>query len=92
MTYTETLVAYQALLAGKPGQALLIGQDMACRLHEGHLVGVYLDNSGQVENGSEFDFDVSAFDTSRGCWDCDDSTAAMMEWITSPKFVACSAE
>ena len=92
MTYTGTLAAYQALLGGKPGQALLICHDMACRLQEEHLVGVYLDKSGQVEKGSEFDFDVSAFDTSRGCWDCDGSTAAMMEWIKSPKFVACSAE
>ncbi|VVP30956.1 hypothetical protein [Pseudomonas fluorescens] len=92
MTYPDTLAAYQALLADKPGQALLIGQGMAYRLQEGHLVGVYLDKSGQVENGSEFDFDVSAFDPSRGCWDCDDSTAAMMESITTPKFVSCSAE
>lgn len=92
MTYVDTLAAYQALLVGKPGQALLIGQGMACRLQEGHLVGLHLDNSGQVENGSEFDFDVSAFDTARGCWDCDESNAAMMVCITSPKFVACSAE
>lgn len=92
MTYTDTLAAYETLLAGKPGQALLIGQDMACRLQNGHLVGVFLDNSGQVENGCEFDFDVSAFDTSRACWDSDDSISAMMAWITSPKFVACSAE
>ena len=92
MTYTDTLAAYQALLAGKPERALLIGQDMACRLQEGHLVGVYLDTSGPVEKGSEVDFDGSAFVTSRGCWDCDGSTAAMMEWIKSPKFVACSAD
>jgi hypothetical protein len=85
MTYTDTLAAYLALLAGNPRQALMIGQDMACRLQEGHLVGVYLDSSGQIENRSEFDFDVS-------CWDCDDSTASMMKWITSPKFVACSGD
>jgi hypothetical protein len=92
MTYTDTLEGYRALLAGKPGQALLIGQGMACRLVDGHLVGLHLNNSGQVENGSEFDFDVSAFDNARGCWDCDDSSAAMMVWITSPKFVACSPD
>ncbi len=92
MPYANTLAAYQALLADKPGQALLIGQDMACRIQEGHLVGVYLNASGDVESGSEFDFDVSAFDTDRGCWDCDDSNTAMMVCITEPKFVACSVE
>jgi hypothetical protein len=92
MTYTDTLEAYRALLAGKPGQALLIGKGMACRLHVGYLVGLHLNDSSQLENGGEFDFDVSAFDTARDCWDCDDSHPAMMVWITSPKFVACGPD
>lgn len=85
MQFDEVLAAYRLLLEANPDKCLYIGSDMVALLQDGHLVGAQLDGLGRPEVDDTFDFDASAFDAERGCWDCDNGPFETASHINSPR-------
>lgn len=85
MQFDEVLAAYRRLLEANPGKCLYIGSDMVALLQDGHLVGAHLDGLGNPEVDDTFDFDAGAFDSERGCWDCDNGPSETLQHINFPQ-------
>lgn len=87
MSYQSTLTVYKQLLEAKPGHALLIGSDSVAVLVDGQVCGAYQDEMGRIDLSCAYDFDKSAWNAERDCWDCDHSPAMTANAIKSPVFI-----
>lgn len=81
---TDTLKAYQEILAARPDGAALVVGAYICAVWDGAQVYGMQHENGAVQPGTEFDFRLSEWDPEKGCWLGQDPTK---DFLSSPAFV-----
>jgi hypothetical protein len=90
ITYTGILDAYQNLLKDNPGKALRIcetSDNTVAFMADGGVVQGHLVDNGDVYYSSASDFDQSAWITTEGRWEADESHAVTIKFVNEPQLV-----
>lgn len=90
ITYTGILDAYKNLLKDNPGKALRIcetSDNTVAFMADGGVIQGHLVDDGSVYYSSASDFDQSAWITTEGRWEADDSHAVTIKFVNEPQLV-----
>ncbi len=83
LNFPTVVARYAEILAANPGRVLMMDADNAALIHEGQMVGVFVQN-GKYDLAEVYEIESDAWDDTLGQWAGHDETR---DYLENPRFI-----